>query len=226
MAKLASGHPLLDNQKIYVKINTENHPTYKKYKMQNPLENKNLDFLRPVPPKETPAPAATVQKSPDEQTGDRDDATDGFLAFWQAKEYEKIPRERNWYIFVFVSLFLLVAYALFTDNLLMAILFILAGSIVYLYEKKEPRIHDFGVTLEGVYAQNVVYEFSSLESFWIFYEPYGKKALSLKSKKSFLPYQHIPLGSANPAEIHDALIKFLPEVEQEAGLFDALEKYW
>ncbi|MDD3607741.1 MAG: hypothetical protein PHQ20_03010 [Candidatus Moranbacteria bacterium] len=146
------------------------------------------------------------------------------LIFWQAKEYEKKNRHQIWYFYFYLILFGLVLYAFLTNNLLMSIIFILFGFLFYFYEKREPKEYTFGITKEGIFAQNRLYEFSALENFWIFYQPGGIKELSLKSQKPFLPYINIPLGSTDPIKIRKLLLNHLPEKQHERGLSDIIEK--
>lgn len=145
------------------------------------------------------------------------------LLSWQAREYEKTYHTSQWYIGIFLAIFFLVAYALFTNNLLMSILFIIFGVVFYLLEKKEPRIFSFSISNKGILANKQLHEFSSLESFWIFYEPNGKKVLSLKSRKKFLPYICLPLGNTPPMAVRQILLAYLKEERQKEGLSDALE---
>ena len=146
---------------------------------------------------------------------------------WKAKEFEKIHRHPNWYLYFYIILFAISIFSLFTDNLLLAILIILFGLIFYLLEKRDPKTYSFGITKEGVFAQDNLYPFSSIENFWIFYEPNGLKELSLKNKKHLLPYTQIPLGkNANPSKIKEILINFIPEEEREQNIFDYIERFF
>lgn len=144
---------------------------------------------------------------------------------WQAKEFEKVPRSQQWYLGVFIFLFVMLTYAFITNNLLMAIIFILFAVLAYLFDKKEPRLLQCSINKKGVTTQKNLYEYAMLESFWIFYEPMGRKILSLKSKKKYLPFIHLPIGQANPAEIRKVLLNYLPEEKQEEGLSDVLENF-
>lgn len=146
------------------------------------------------------------------------------LLAWKALSFVKTPKSNAWYIVVFVILVSLVALGLFTDNFPLAILAILIGLILYLFEKKDPQAFRFAVTVEGIVAQNRLYKFSALENFWIFYQPGGKKELSLKSSKAFIPYITIPLGDVDPVLLRKVLVEFLPEVEHDDVALDSLEK--
>lgn len=145
---------------------------------------------------------------------------------WEAQRFENVERHPRWHLIIFVVLVGLLAYGLFTDNFLLSIISILVGLLIYMFEKMEPRNYKFGITPEGVFAHDKIYEYSHLEDFWIFYEPGGRKELSLKSEKTFMPYIHVPLGDANPTKVRKALIKFLPELEHEESFVDALERFF
>lgn len=186
---------------------------YKYVKIKSRQKPKNMEYQN----KKQPARQEQEETAPEDYSN--------ILLIWEAREYEKPERHKNWPVIVFAIAFCLVVYALFTDNLLMAILFILLAVTLYLFEKKESDFHAFKITTEGILAQEDFYDFSTLESFWIFYEPSGKKILSLKSKKGFTPHIHIPLGSTDPIEIRELLLEFLPEEKQEEGLVELLERF-
>ena len=176
---------------------------------------------RVINPENSPEPETVEQ-----QTGDQIEPSleqDALLA-WNAKQFETVPRSRSWYIGFFVIIALLLAYGLFSDNFLLGIIAILIALMYYLFEKREAQEFKFGITTEGVFAQDRVYEFSSLESFWIFFEPQGRKELSLKSTKNLMPYIHIPLGDADPVEVRDTMMKFMPEVEHKESAVDSLSQ--
>lgn len=152
------------------------------------------------------------------------DNSKGALLSWNAKQFETKPRPRSWYVGFFIVIALLLAYGLFSDNFLLGIIAILIALMYYLFEKREPQTFKFGITAEGVFAQDRIYEFNSLESFWIFFEPNGRKELSLKSTKNLVPYIHIPLGNADPTEVRNTMTKFIPEVEHQESAADSLSQ--
>ncbi len=81
----------------------------------------------------------------------------------------------------------------------------------------------FGITPEGIVIDNQLFEFNSLESFWILYEPKRKKEIVFKRKNALLPSIKIPLGSTDPVKVRKVLINFLAEEKQKESLFDLLE---
>ncbi|MDZ7611252.1 MAG: hypothetical protein U5L10_00635 [Candidatus Moranbacteria bacterium] len=148
------------------------------------------------------------------------------LLQWKAGEFDKVHRDFRTSAIIFLIFFALIAYGLFTGNLLMSILFILIGFVLYAYEKKEPGTVEFTIIESGLLAQGHIYDFDSMESFWINYEPGGKKELILKRDNFFLPYLKIPLGNQDPVEAQEVLSEFLPEKEHIDPISKFLEKYF
>jgi hypothetical protein len=148
------------------------------------------------------------------------------LVSWRVKEERKNSYDLKFLIIASSVLFALVAFGLFTNNLLMSVLFILIGFTLYLIENKEPETGSFAITEEGFFDRDKLYEFDSLESFWINYEPGKNKEIILKSKSKFLPYIKAPLGNQNPIKIRKLLLEFLPEKEHQDPVGSFLEKYF
>lgn len=150
---------------------------------------------------------------------------DSSLYRWSAPEHDFYTVGRNFYLFSAIFLAGIVIYALITNSPIMAITFILIGVVGYLFLQKEPTIVNFSITPNGILAGHEIYEFDSLKSFWIFYDPPYEKKLSIKSKSTFTPFIHFPLGNENPVEIRNILIKFIPEEKQDHTLVDAAERF-
>jgi hypothetical protein len=140
---------------------------------------------------------------------------------WEAPEYEYIEKHPKWYWVMGLALLAIIVYAIITNSILMAILFILIGMLGYVYAEREPRPIRMEINPDGVVVDKIMYEYDDLKSFWIFFEvEAGFKVLSLHSKKTFLPHIHIPVGDANPILIREVLLNYLPELRQEMTIVD------
>lgn len=146
------------------------------------------------------------------------------LAHWKAPEFEVFERDKKWYLAIISFLVIIVTYAIFFDNPIMAITFILIGIVGYIYIQKEPRVLNFMITQEGIIAGKELYSFKNLRSFWIFYEPGGEKIISFDSNTFLAPYIQIPLEKQNPVEIRKILLRFLPEKKEEPSLSDLFQR--
>ena len=161
------------------------------------------------------------KESADEKHGQRGS---GALMAWRGPEFEIIERDRKWYLYVTAILLAIIAYAIYTNGLIMAITFILIGMLGYIYIQKEPRILNFAITEDGVVAGKEIYAFENLESFWIFYEEDGLQVVSLHSKSYLLPYLHVPIHDQDPVEIRRILLDYLPEEKHEPGALEMFER--
>ncbi len=146
------------------------------------------------------------------------------LIAWEGPEFETFERDKKWYLVASVILLLIIIYAAIVNSPIMAITFILIGTVGYVYLQKEPRHLTFAVTPEGILVGDEIYYFEDIDSFWIFYEPPHTYLLSLDTKNRLTPHVHIPLHQVDPVQLRAVLLEFIPEVRQEMSLVDTLER--
>ncbi len=146
------------------------------------------------------------------------------LLHWRAPEFEVTDRDHKWYFYVTAILLIIVAYAIFTNSLIMAITFILIGMVGYIYIHKEPRILDFALTEDGIVAGREIYDFADMKSFWIFYEEDGLQVVSFHTNSYLLPYLHVPIHDQDPVKIREILLEYLSEEKHEPGILEVLDR--
>lgn len=147
------------------------------------------------------------------------------LYSWRAPEFEVYEKSTRWFLVAGIFISAIIAYAIYTNSPLMAITFILLGIIGFIYLQKDPRVVNFAITSKGILANNQLYDYENIYSFWIFYQEPNMKIISLHTKASMLPYVHIPLGSEDPVELRELMLEYIPEIKQDASLIDALERF-
>ncbi len=143
---------------------------------------------------------------------------------WQAPEFETFPRDKKWYIYLAFLLIAIIAYAIYTNGIIMAITFILIGVVGYIYINKEPRTLDFRITYNGIIVGREIYLFDNIKSFWIFYEPNKIRVISLHLESYLTPYIHIPIDDQDPVKIREILLNYVSEEKHEPGLVETLER--
>ncbi len=144
---------------------------------------------------------------------------------WEAPEYEHFEKTPRWYWVTGGILLAIIAYALITNAILMAITFLLIGMLAYIYAEREPRTIQMEIDSKGIKVDDYFYEHDDLKSFWIFYDVEDNfKILSLHSKKTFLPYIHVPIGDTNPILLREVLVHYLPEIKQELSIMERMER--
>jgi hypothetical protein len=143
---------------------------------------------------------------------------------WEAPEFEAYEKSRNWYIAAGLFIFIMVAYAIFTNGPIMAVTFILIGIVGFIYSQKDPRTVTFSITSKGVLADKQFYLYENIFSFWIFYEPTHTKVISLHTKASVLPFVHIPIENEDPVKLRELLMQNIPEIKQDQSLINTIER--
>jgi len=139
---------------------------------------------------------------------------------WKAKEFPKKEKNKSWFIIPGLITIALGIFALATESFLFLIAIVLGFFVFYVYANKEPRTIKFKIDERGVEIDGKLYEFDTLSSFWVFYNPPEQKEISFRSKRTFLPYVRISLDDENPNEIRKFLLKFLPEKRHSESLID------
>ncbi|MEK7650842.1 MAG: hypothetical protein AAB364_03195 [Patescibacteria group bacterium] len=146
---------------------------------------------------------------------------------WSAPEYTYYPKTQNWYWGVATVAGVLVLVALFTVNLLLAIMIVIAAFAVMMYGARPPEVIKFALTRRGVRFHTRLYPYDQLKSFWII-EDHNRRKIILESDRLVLPHIVVPLvESVNAETVREYLRnRNLPEVRQEESLADILSDYF
>ncbi|MBU0706622.1 hypothetical protein KJ657_00595 [Patescibacteria group bacterium] len=136
------------------------------------------------------------------------------LLEWETPEFVPAPRGKRWYITAGLIMTALVLYGLFTDNLTMAIVFILMAVVFLLTEKKEPKIVKMIISDMGVQYKGQFYPYHHINSFWLVYHPPYVQALYLRIRNG-RQFKHlrIELNGQRPQEVRGLLLKEVAESE-------------
>jgi len=143
---------------------------------------------------------------------------------WTTPEFEYYKNNQNWFIITSVIAVILFLIAIFAKNFLFALLVGISYFLIITYSLKKPDNIKILINPKGVKVNNTLYKFENLSSFWIFYDYPETKELSLRSKKTIMPYLKIPIGKENPSRIRRILIKYLPEKKHKESVIDNLAK--
>jgi hypothetical protein len=143
---------------------------------------------------------------------------------WTALEFQYYPKDQSWFTISALIAFSLIIWAAFSKNFLLILMIILGYFSIAVFALKKPRKIRLSVGPKGIMIDESLYAYDHLKSFWIFYEPPEINELSLKSKKTIMPYIKIPLSQQNPVEVREVLLKYLPEKKQEESIIDNLAR--
>jgi hypothetical protein len=156
---------------------------------------------------------ADTSSNANQTTPQSDDMHKGrILLQWEFPEYPKHDRGKTWYVLMIGLGIGLIAYALYTNNFLFAVIILLAALILFTHHRTEPTPVMFTVYDTGVQVGDLFYLFRELGSFAIIYEPPHVKRLYLMPKKAVLRTEiSIPLQDQNPLHVRSLFLDFVSE---------------
>lgn len=154
--------------------------------------------------------------------------TGNTLHEWEVAEYEQHERGMRWHVIMTILGFLLVGYAIFTQNFLFALIIILFAIIIFLQSHQEPHIIMFKITDLGVILNNRFYSYSEFSDFYVIYNPPEVKTLFLETESSFRPRIRVSLLNQDPNEVRFTLRQYLAEnvEKEEEPLSDKVARTW
>jgi hypothetical protein len=138
---------------------------------------------------------------------------------WHGHEYEHFEKNSEW----FWALALIAITGAFTaiilNNVLFAIFILIISFVLALFAARKPQELEYAITQRGLRVNDHLYPFKSLDSFGIDeMSPNHIPKLIIKQKNTFSQEIIIPLEDVEADEVHDFLIRFLPEEDLEEPL--------
>ena len=106
--------------------------------------------------------------------------------------------------------------AVYFGNLLFGLLILLAGFTAILQGHTKPKVVKYEIGRKGIRADDIIYPYTNLSSFWVIDEEVNDRIL-LKSNKALMPIIVLPFDSMelDPEKIRDYLLDYLDEAELE-----------
>jgi hypothetical protein len=143
---------------------------------------------------------------------------------WETLDEIKEEKSSDWFWIVAIVAIAIAVLAIFFDNILFALLILLAAFASFLLANAPARLITCEISRKGIRVADILYPYSSLESFWVIDEDgYDRDRILLKSKKLLMPLVVVPLGEGvDPEEIRDYLLEYLNEEEMYEPLFQRL----
>jgi len=138
---------------------------------------------------------------------------------WEAAEHEHKERSTDWFWTVGIVVVAGAITAIILENFLFAIVILLAGFAITLFNARRPVVHEFELSQRGLRIGSKRYPYLTLESFWVEDEQRpDEPKLLVTSKKPFVPHLVIPLGNLDPQNVREFLLPLLKEEEQRESL--------
>ncbi|HTX86916.1 MAG TPA: hypothetical protein VMC41_02535 [Candidatus Nanoarchaeia archaeon] len=153
---------------------------------------------------------------------------------WEIPEYQSKEKTKLWYAIYSLVAIALLAYAIFTQDFIFAIIIIFAAVLIVIFDGGRPGMLNVALSDRGVMVGKEFYAYDQIKDFFIIYEPdQGIKNLYLEFKRFVRPalpenepahYSwlfwlinfsrtrfSIPLDDMNPIIIRRNLLKYVKE---------------
>jgi hypothetical protein len=188
-------------------------PEQREGRSSSPFLGEKPEHIEDPSPKLPPDMAPTITRS------------GKMLAQWETLEHAPVEHGQKTYAVVIAVFIAIIAYAIYTDSPLMAIVFILIGMVGYLSLNRPEEPTRYTVTDNGITVGREFYPFEDIISFFILEDhPDFPKHLVIQTDGWLVSHIHIPLAEQRAEAIRSILIASVPEKKYEPGLIDTIEK--
>ncbi len=134
------------------------------------------------------------------------------LISWDAPAHIYYERRPDWYWSVGIISLAIVALCFIFGQIISGIFVIAAVSALVLHTTKPARTTYYEVNDRGVVVDDVLYPFTSLESFWIPHDAIPPRLL-IKSRKSLMPLIVILIDEVDPEDVREVMLTYIAETE-------------
>jgi len=147
------------------------------------------------------------------------------LISWQAPAHFHVEKSQDWYWTVGIAALTLTVVAFIFGNVITGMLVIVAAVALVLHASHPPKMVHYEITDRGIFMDNILYPFVTLDSFWIPHDEPLPKIL-LKSRKLFMPLISIYIEEVDPEDVRQILLQYIAETEHhEHFLAHVLERF-
>lgn len=138
--------------------------------------------------------------------------------YWEAPEHHHIEKTSDWYWILGIIAVAGSVASIILGNVLFGMVILLGAFVMMLYAQHEPRMRRYEVSHRGVRIEDILYPYSTLESFYLDeHNPTGPQ-LIVKPKKLFAQLLIIAIPEEYMDEIEHIMAPRLPEEHLEEPL--------
>jgi len=136
---------------------------------------------------------------------------------WNAPSHFHMEKGQDWYWAVGIVTLAITVVCIIFGNVIPGIFVIVASVALVVHASHPPKLVEYSINDRGITADETLYPFLSLDSFWIPHDEQPAKIL-LKSRKIFMPLISINIEEVDPEVIREVLLKYIAETEHREPL--------
>lgn len=143
---------------------------------------------------------------------------------WEGKEYEFREKTADWYWALGIIAAAAAIASLLFGNILLSILIIIAAVSMAVVASRQPRVHKFAITEQGLTIGERLYPYDTMMHFSVleYVEHDLPPALSIKTRSLLAPHLLIPLVDVDPDEVYEYLSIHMEEGNHHTSVVDRL----
>jgi hypothetical protein len=144
------------------------------------------------------------------------------LLEWEGREYDHNPKSTDWYWAVGIVAVASAIAAVLFGSYLVAVLVVIAAASLALHAAKQPPLHRFQLTEEGIVIGDDIHPFERMISFSVLEDLEGElpPMISIKTESWVSPHLIIPLAGVDADAVYAYFLKHVDEAEHRHTLSD------
>ena len=207
---------IIQPQWQYTSGNLSQQQTFNAQPEQTP-EAINESNIENTPP--APSTADTVPTS----QGQNNDLQQALIS-WRASEFASSDKNSSWYLLLAIGSVIFAALTfLLTRQIFSVIVILVLGITIAFYGRLKPRILDYTIDKNGIFAGNKYYSFSQFKSFSII-EDQAIPSIHLTPIKKLMMPLTIYISPAETDNIIEILGSFLPFENKKRDIADKISQ--
>lgn len=144
---------------------------------------------------------------------------------WDTYEYEHREKSKDWYWALGILVVIGAAIAFITKNLLFGFLILMGGFMIGLFAGKKNQPLSIEISKRGVTINGQLIDFSQINGFWLYRNPFGIRKLILKTMRNFSPMVSLPIpDDMRATELRDFLLTYVSEQELQESFVDLMSE--
>ena len=141
---------------------------------------------------------------------------------WTAEEHQHLERGSDWYWALGIIAVSSAATAVLFNNILFALLIIIAAGMLGALASRPPALADFTLGERGLLVNDTLYPYEEMFAFWV--SDNENPTLLIDTPRWMTPDLVIPLSDADPEAVREFLRPRVPEIElHESFVYNMME---
>ncbi|HEX7724456.1 MAG TPA: hypothetical protein VF438_01825 [Candidatus Paceibacterota bacterium] len=146
------------------------------------------------------------------------------LISWNAPAHIYVEKKPDWYWAVGIITLALAVTAFLFGAFINGLFIIVAALALVIHASRPPHIVKYEINDRGLVADDTLYPFVTLDSFWIPHDEFPAKIL-IKSRKLLMPYIVIYIEGVDPENVRQILLTYIAATEHHEPLIQRVHEW-